>query len=124
MKRSVRFVRALALSCAAVSCAGKVSPEPKEETKTDAAADSASVDAPTTGLCVGPGTSAGLDCAAGGACVWDITNGTPTCRFDTIGSTPCGAIACGTDCTCSSASVCTCNGPVAGPLSPPDLASV
>jgi hypothetical protein len=122
MRRSVRFVRALALSCAAASCAGKVGEEPAGDAGTDATAEVL----PSSGLCVRAFVSGdeGIDCAAGGACVWDVTNGEPTCRFDTIGSPPCGPIACGADCTCSSAGVCSCSGPVAGPLPPPDLAGV
>lgn len=112
----------LALSCAAASCGGQVVDEPN-----DAASEVAVEAAPVLpGVCVRAFVTGdkGIDCAAGGACVWDSMDGVAACRFDTIGSMPCGSIACGSGCNCTSERVCSCSGPVEGPLPPPDLPTV
>jgi hypothetical protein len=111
----------LALSCAAASCGGQVAEDPS-----DAVADATAETVELPGVCVRaffPGDK-GIECAVGGACVWDTMNGMPACRFDTIASPPCGSIRCGSGCTCSSERVCSCSGAVEGPLPPPDLPTV
>jgi hypothetical protein len=136
--RHLRFTRAIAFATLAAGCGARTPsledgseavPEVdagRSDASADARPDSDRWDVPgKPGTCLGYAASK-TSCAPGGACIWNDATGTADCRYDVIGAPACGDISCGRSCTCvdATAGVCRCEGPVEGPLPPPDLPNV